>query len=211
MRMDNPRSLLMRSSSARMDTRSSEQSVTTNSGPSANTSHEDVRSISTPEVEIVREQWGTWEPTGHWENQDYNDLLRNSGNQNIFENLKELVDQMKTELNQVKAAQQRQESAMEAHHQSILSNFNNIKNWGDSIAQENAYLRSEIQRITNDYNSLWYTHNDSLAEMSNLQARLDAHKTKARQIGHKVQVLVNGVNNQISSQLAEILELCPES
>ena len=123
--------------------------------------------------------------------------------------LRQLVEQISVEVTEVRAHQARQESQWRNQFDSLHSHIRNLENWGKSIAEENSYLRGELQRITEDYNSYYMSQSSTNAEVVDLRTRLDAHQARANQISLKLKEVSQAMEKDIYKKLVEVLDLCP--
>jgi len=87
--------------------------------------------------------------------------------------LRQLVEQISVEVTEVRAHRARQESQWRNQFDSLHSHIRNLENWGKSIAEENSYLRGELQRITDDYNSYSMSQSSTNAEVVDLRTCVD--------------------------------------
>jgi len=140
-------------------------------------------------------------------NEFYNMFSENSSDQ---ESIRHILRTNSQDLLEVKLNYGRQEVSLKNTLDSFAIQIQSLRNWGNSIAQDNEYLRGEVQRISEEYNAYYHSQAAQQTETMDLRAQLDAYGARAREVKRKVIQLNHSIHSEILRKLAEISELCPD-
>ena len=100
---------------------------------------------------------------------DYFDLFNSSDLD--LNSVRSSIQQMSIELAELRTNQVRQEETMTNNHDSMVSHLVGLRSWGNAIANENAYLRSELNRIYEEYNRHYHEQAGLRGELEHTKAR----------------------------------------
>ena len=131
-----------------------------------------------------------------------------SDNSSDLESVRHILRTISQDLLEVKLNYDRQEVSLKNTLDSFAIRIQNLRSWGNSIAQDNEYLRGEVWRFL--YNAYYQPQAAQQAETMDLRAQLDAYSARAREVKRKVSQLNHSIHSEIQRKLAEISELCPD-